>query len=161
MSGQNRVEANRHNAQPSTGPQTASGKTGATLKLAEQSQFSARTERRMTAPAAQQARRGALPDSLQPRLGLHAAPEVPAGHRAVRAPGARQRFDFRRSGESRAALLTSTFSESTINAVPKSPAPGFPEAEPMADERVHSPLDRLRKPVAGEERGIRRAERSA
>jgi hypothetical protein len=53
MSGQNRVEANRHNAQLSTGPQTASGKTAATLKLAEQSQFSARTERRMRAPAAQ------------------------------------------------------------------------------------------------------------
>jgi hypothetical protein len=31
----------------------------------------------------------------------------------------------------------------------------------MADERVLSPLDRLRKPVAGQERRIRRAKRSA
>jgi hypothetical protein len=53
----------------------------------------ARTERRMTAPAAHQARRGALPGTLQPRLLFQAAPEVPGGHRALGAPGARQRFD--------------------------------------------------------------------
>ena len=51
----------------------------------------ARTERRVTAPTAQQCRRGAHPARLQPRLLFQAAPKVPRSRRAVRAPGAAPR----------------------------------------------------------------------